>query len=225
MRKEKAMRSLVELSGLWQYDGVLMKRPSYKLVAIALLVGSVCVTPLRGLDLSLFDPHPESYFDESALVGGVLKNTANVESELVAGLDPKTMQSPLLHIRLSVQLSESNSIFVTVGDLRMECDGRWRIWAGDKMETLYDAPPPSLMGTGIYNLNLTLRADNGHVYSVNGNAYNGNLPSSSFDDLPLHWTGGVSQWTQATVTLRGLNSSLLAFDVKTAFEPTTILVR
>ena len=191
-------------------------------------MGSVCVTPSRGLDLSSFAPDPESYFDASVLQGGAWKNTADVESGLVVGIDPETMRLPLLTIRISVQLSENNSIFFTVGNLRIECDGRWRVWAGDKMETLYDAPPPSLAGTNIYNLKITLRAADGRIHSVAGNDLHGNLPSFSFADIPLHWGGegsDVSQWTQATATLRGLNSSLLAFDVKTAFEPTTILVR
>jgi len=201
-----------------------MKRPFLKLIATVLLAGGVCATPLQGLDLSSFTPDPESYFDGIVLQGGILKNTANVESGRVIGLDPGTMQSPLLHIRISVELSASSSIFVTIGDLRIECDGRWRVWAGDKMETLYDAPPPSLTGTGIYNLNLVIRADNGRIHSVAGNAVNGNLPSSSFDDLPLHWTGDVSQLTEATVTFRG-TASLLDFDVKTAFERTLILIR
>ena len=118
-----------------------MRHPSsMKLFAAVLLAGGACVAPLRGLDLSLFAPDPESYFDASVLQGDVLENTANVESGLVAALDPETLRLPLLSIRVSARLSEGDSVFVTLGDfLRIECDGRWRVWAGDKMETLRDA--------------------------------------------------------------------------------------
>ena len=223
------MSPLVQLSRLWQNGRVLMRHPSHSLIVSVLLAGGVCAAPLQGLDLASFSPSPESYFKASVLQDGVLKNTANVESRLVAALDPETMQSPVLTIRIRAQLSPSNSVFVTLGDfLRIECDGRWRIWAGDKMETLYDTPPPSLPWTGIYNLKLTLRADTGRIIFVGGNDLYGNLLSSSFDDIPLHWKGAgsdVSQWAQASVKLRGENATLLAFDVKTAFEPTRVLIR
>jgi len=188
-----------------------------------------CKASAEGIDFTTLVPC--GVYDDAIVVNGALVSTDDTVSQYVATLT-EDMGKAHLKISLSVEISYGDSIYFAFGGdayedyLRIQCDGRWKIWLGDDdIQGFEEIQTPHFTGSHIFDLELVFGTSCRRLISVNGSDINGALSLSSFDFSPSPWQGAggdFSLWQYGFVSVSG-DGSALSMDCAT-FNPATLLL-